>query len=253
MKTALMSTYFNGRMPNYLRWYLEELRTYFDRVVLLTYNTIVPSDNIFCESIGGIVQHVLSENSGFDFGAWNRTIHYLDNCTHGCLVNDSCIPFRPLKPFFEWFDKNRCDYAGFTNNLEFHYHIQSYFVIMRGEKTISFVKDFFKEKGIITNKFKVIQEYEIGLSNALASHGFKIGAMYDCKIGKVNWTMKRAIELINMGYPFVKRRLGIKKYANILKEIAAMSCDNVNIEYILEGLTNESSKPDAGKLSCGIR
>lgn len=242
MKVALMSTFFHGEMLNYLKWYCEELRTYFDKVVLLVFEPLAVSDQNFLQSVGGIDEYLLPENRGFDFGAWYHGLNCVPpDCTHLAFVNDSCVAFRSLKPFFAWFDKNNCDYAGLTNNLEFTYHIQSYFIVVRGQATVKLVKEFFSRKGIIADKQRVIQEYEIGLARHMPDHNIKIGCLYDCKVGKINWTMKKPVELLEAGFPMIKRKLGVYQYAELLKNIAANSCDNVNIDYLLEGLEQETA------------
>lgn len=255
MKVCLMSTYFKERMPNYLRWYCEELLTYFDRVILLIFESLCDEDIEFLDSVNSnannqktaherLVPYVLRENSGFDFGAWYRGLDYLDGCKHIGFVNDSCIPFRSFKKFFEWFDSGRCTYAGFTNNMEFNYHIQTYFVVARGEETIQAIRKFFSDRGIIHDKFQVIKKYEIGLSQYLIDNGFKIAAMYDCKDGKINWTMKKPMELMKQGFPFVKKKLGISHFTSLMKEIASACCENINVEYIIEGVQKDGLWPD---------
>lgn len=241
-------------MLNYLRWYCEELLTYFDRVILLIFDQLTDDDMEFIDSINcnstklgyqRLVPHVLNENSGFDYGAWYRGLSYLDGCTHIGLANDSCVPFRRFKGFFDWFDRGRCTYAGFTNNMEFHYHIQTYFVVARGEETIQTIREFFQQKGIITEKFEVIQQYEIGLSQHLIDRRFHIAAMYDCKDGKINWTMKKPEQLLRQGFPFIKRRLGIAQFLPLVREITSMCCENINVDYIIKGLCNQEEGSDS--------
>lgn len=231
-RTCLFSTYFKGRMPNFVRFYCEELREYFTRLVLIIHEELSVDDRGFIERIGGI-DPVIVENVGFDYGAWHKTIHLLDGAERAGFFNDSCICFRKLTKFFKWFEDSSFGWGGLTDNLEFHHHIQTYAVLMR-QQVIVEVQKFFYRTGLITDKFQVIQQYEIGLSRYLKTVT-KIGCMFDCRAGGVNHTMIKPAELIARGFPMIKRRLPLQDFMPILQNAIAYGVDNINLEYLLEG------------------
>lgn len=257
-KICLMSTFFHGRALNYLRWYCEELLEYYDLVCFLHYDRLCPSDSDWLFSHAGrIMPHRLEENRGYDFGAWYHALHALahrlDDVTHLGMANDSCVPFKKFKPFFDWFDKSGNDYAGFTNNQELHYHIQTNFVVVRGEAPIQTLLKHFRQTGVLPKKWDVIKQYEVGLSRTMRDSGHRIGSFLDCTTSKINWTIRRPAELIRHGFPLVKRRLGVHRFIPLMREISYSSGENVNIDYITEGIAHEFGTEERIALTAGIR
>lgn len=213
MKLCLFSCYdaTSNRIKNYVKFYLEELLKYNDKVICITNNRdIIKEDMEFLDLIG--VSLIKVDNEGFDFGMWYKILltQNKNDITQLTLANDSCVLFRSLKQMYDWSDKCDYDYCGITNSYEKMYHIQSYFIIIKNQ-CVSSVFDYFHTHKIKTNIKDVIDVYEIGLSQYILNKGFKIGSYYDCKkyqIGlKTNIIIYFAKELIDESIPLIKKKV----------------------------------------------
>jgi hypothetical protein len=100
------------------------------------------------------------------------------------FVNDSCYLIQPFeKVFFQMEKKEDVDFWGLTDNYtdlrNIRYHIQSYFIGFRRNIFLDkdfqeFIANITKQKG----KTKIIDIYEIGLSEFLIAKGYKTFAIF---------------------------------------------------------------------------
>jgi hypothetical protein len=86
-------------------------------------------------------------NVGHDFGAWQDVLPFLDQGSHRphelLLVNDSvCGPLRPLEPIVADMHASGPGFFGMTESLAPVPHLQSYFLLARGEAAIDDVVAF---------------------------------------------------------------------------------------------------------------
>ena len=121
------------------------------------------------------------ENVGFDFFMWKRTLEPGDVETYDeiVLMNSSVYgPFCDPSSMFDAMAQEPCDAWGITENLEFDWHVQSYFMVFR--KPILESDAFGAFWGSVLphrSKRQVIRSYELGLSQWLRDNGFTVRAL----------------------------------------------------------------------------
>ncbi|MGP8214411.1 MAG: rhamnan synthesis F family protein [Bacteroidia bacterium] len=211
---CFFSSYYNGNhIPFYVKFYLDELSRHFSEVVLITNEKEISlEDKSFLESNNILFMPV--KNEGFDFGMWYKAFQSYGTTKYDriALVNDSCILFGNLKGFFEWIEKEKPDFCGYTDSYLLGYHLQSYFLVIN-KKAIPFVAEYFKKSGVIQDIKEVIKIYEVGLSKYLTDNGMSIKAMYNIPSkGKYNYALLCGKNLIEMGFPLVKKKIISRLY-----------------------------------------
>jgi hypothetical protein len=214
---CLFSSYFEqSTIPNYIKIYLQELSQHADELWFLT-NEKKLSDIDHAFLAKKSIQSRYYPNQGYDFGQWYQAIQEIDTSKFDQLIlaNDSCILFRPLKSFMDWYSTSGLDYAGINDTKEINYHPQSFFIVV-GRNAIPYVADYFARTKIISGKVEhVIESYEIGLPQYLLTKGLRVGAMISYKhiseeVGidpsVLNPSLRAVKQLIIAGSPLVKRR-----------------------------------------------
>lgn len=163
-------------------------------------------------------------NRGFDFGMWKWALeqHDLNDWDELVLTNSSVFgPLVPLSGMFDKMAESDCDFWGATDNYEFDWHIQSYFVVFRRPILRSDIFRRFWESVLpYRNKFQVIRSYEVGLSQLLVESGFKGEAHITLPSLFPDWPVDAFIRykrrnptcyhptrLLRRGTPFVKAQL----------------------------------------------
>ena len=216
-------------IPYYVRIFAIELSRFFDDVVLLTNNKTLTSIPVLPNNVTIKFQ----ENRGYDFG---RFYNYYKTITLGnyyriACVNDSNVLINNLDNILKWENIVPFDFWGlvdsyekpwFSTSLE-NYHLQSHFLIFH-EKSIDLLDDYFKSVNVDEILYesnqkilrrKVIDKWEIGLSQFMISRGLKIGHHIDSeeitkqfKIrsdSNISHTLYK--ELLEAGYPLIKKKL----------------------------------------------
>ena len=208
--------YTSDSLPVYVKYYLEELRRHFAEVILISNEKpLSEDDGTFLQKNNLKILQV--QNEGYDFGMWYKAMQQYDISQYDRvgLVNDSCILFGKLDNYFQWLEKSKHDFAGFTNSYLHGYHVQSYFLTIN-KNAIPLVADYFKKAGLVKEISKVIQTYELGLSKYLMDNGMLIGAMYNVpNRGEYNYALLHAKNLIKQGFPLVKKRIITRNYSSI--------------------------------------
>jgi Rhamnan synthesis protein F len=168
---------FSPFLPEYVYYYLNEVRNAGLSIIFISSSKISEKDAQRLSEIAVMV--VEKDNKGTDFGAWCSVLRYL-NYGEGYkslyLCNDSV--FGPLVPFttlHEKFLELNEEIIGITDSHQgAGYHIQSYFVGLKAAVLQrSEWKDFWIDMTFHQEKGKVIEFYEIGLSQALIKAGFQ--------------------------------------------------------------------------------
>ena len=125
---------------------------------------------------------IIRENRGFDFSSWKIGLDQLDWAAFDEIVlcNDSVYgPLFPLKTLFERMQGTSCDFWGVTDNTEYSYHLQSYFLVFKANVITSKVfRDFWVGVEPLEQKQQVIMRCELGLTARLMAHGFKPAAAF---------------------------------------------------------------------------
>ena len=123
------------------------------------------------------------ETLSLDFGSWHLAWALveargwkLESFDELLLANDSV--YGPLFDLKEMFAKrDGADLYGVVESKEYVSHLQSFFLLWAlNERTVPFLRRFWREFQYIANKDKLIQRYEIGMSVAARAQGFAVKA-----------------------------------------------------------------------------
>lgn len=220
----------NKKIPYYVQIYVNELSRHFDEVRFLTNNKDNASQTDFFK--GNIVPE-FDKNEGYDFGRIYNFLKKIDlnDYEQIACVNDSNILLGPLDKVVEWGRASKLDFWGVIDSHEKpwfsehedNYHIQSHFIVFN-KNAMKHLPDYFQSidsNSILNEKNKknlrrrVINDWEIGLSQHLIKKGVVIGAYKkSCNFFKkkrsgkpVNVTHKFYSELIRDGYPLLKKKV----------------------------------------------
>ena len=168
----------HGIIPQATLYYLKELKKVVNNIVLIGDHPILATE---VKKIKDIVSHCLFvRHNEYDFGSykrgfmWAKSNGLLDNCTELVFCNDSC--YGPVYPFNEMFDTmatKPIDFWGVCANIDFGYHLQSYFLVFRtnvfnSDAFINFVSSIKHQE----NVHGVIIQYEVTFTRALQDAGF---------------------------------------------------------------------------------
>lgn len=219
----------NGEIDASDLMYIKELKKVADNVIYIADSELKHNEE---EKIRDLVCHIEARKHGeYDFGSYKIGFEYaknngmLEEIDELILCNDSC--YAPVHPFATMFDemKNRkCDFWGITENIEFHRHIQSYFMVFRprvfnSEVFYNFIKNIKAQKDV----FDVIQNYELGLSQILFENKFIAESYIGYpKFGVYPLTLEKGFKnltaapvwLMEKGCPIIKKKAFIQKIAN---------------------------------------
>jgi len=220
----------------------------------------------------------IRENIGYDFGSYKVGIELLSSkkvkARQLLLTNDSVFgPFNDLTSILV--KATEFDIYGLTDSIDRSYHIQSYFIVynQRILNSIHF-SEFWNSVRLLSNnvpsfKDSIIDQYEVGGSQFFLKHGFRIGAAFSFKdiayksftaylreveLAQVqpgfvvtplklgaNLTHEYWRELLDLGYPFLKRELlvcnptksDIRDWQHMLEKVSSY-----NLSYIFQGLAD---------------
>lgn len=223
--------YFSGDyFPVYVQYYLNELEHYFDEVIMITNDRKI---NTKPHLINKNIRIHFEKNEGYDFGLFYKgfqSINPADYYQIAC-INDSNVIFGKLDFLFDWAKTKEADVWGLVDSHEKpwfsehtnNYHIQSHFVVFNS-KAIELLPGFFQsinydklilEKDLKKLRRKVINDWEIGLTQYLLSHNLRCCTFIDSKhmaikkgaLKPVNIFHKHYADLIESGIPVIKKRL----------------------------------------------
>lgn len=230
MRLCLFSSYSEkNTIDNYVKYYVKELSQHFDKIIFITnHRQIDIEDTKFLNENNIVLKFV--ENKGYDFGMYYHVIKDLDikDIQMLGLVNDSCILFKRLDNFFNWFKNQKLDLGGITDSITYQKHIQSYFWVFK-KRVIHVVKDYFVKNGIIENVHELIPTYELGLCKHLLDNDFKIGALYNQKMfNNYDGNMMTEIveKLLEKGIPIIKRKVIYKHFRS--DEVSYLQHKNID-------------------------
>ncbi|HIE59178.1 MAG TPA: hypothetical protein EYH57_00480 [Sulfurovum sp.] len=164
----------HDRVDEYVYYYLNELLTITDKIVLVTVSDILVEDVQRLKSLN--IEVIKRENQGYDFYSYKVGIKSLDLERFDELIicNDSIYgPFVSLAEVFSKMENKECDFWGITASKSIAYHLQSYFFVYRNNilKSAEFL-DFWNNVVILDDKSDIVREYEVGLSLFLFEKGF---------------------------------------------------------------------------------
>jgi lipopolysaccharide biosynthesis protein len=156
-------------------------------------------------------------NLGYDFGSWAVGLHLFPALTRKSqvlLTNDSLVgPFdsEAFVRMLRDFDECPADVWGATSSLQFLPHLQSFFLGFRGGLlSRREFRSFWDSLPVETDKMKIVLRYELGLARLLFSEGYTTKASFPSELTVAdgqNPTIQGWRELIELGFPFLKRTL----------------------------------------------
>jgi rhamnosyltransferase len=208
-----------GRILPYVQRYLSALgRCGFEIHLVSTSSDLRASDRHEVERTG--VKVYCRENVGMDFGSWQWALNHvvsLADVDWLLLANDSVFgPIFDLSPVFRSQFAAKADFWGITDSYEVAWHLQSYFICLRGDVARSDAfRDVFAADFARMTKPSIISEGEVSLSQSLIRAGFRGSAIcpYDrlrksrsdgpCNASHFYWDQLIA----RLGCPFIKREL----------------------------------------------
>jgi len=167
----------DGYVDNYVIKYLKELKAVASKIIFVTVVNIIDSE---LNKIKGLVDRIIvRKNEGYDFMSWQSALRDegYENLTEYdeiVIANDSCYgPFFPFSNMFDVMDMKRCDFWGITENYDYKYHIQSYFMVFRRSLVSSnLFRDFWESVKIEGVKTDIVLNYEVGMTSLFRINGF---------------------------------------------------------------------------------
>ena len=168
----------DGRIADYVVYYLQELRKVVDVIAFVADNTIYLEE---LQKIEKIVAYVSCTHHGaYDFGSykkgfvWLEEQRLLNNTEELVFCNDSCYgPVFPLGDAFKKMENVKCDFWGLLDSCEDAHHILSFFLVFRNSAFASpvfcnFVHSFKQQKSF----WNYVNKYEKGFTSILEEAGF---------------------------------------------------------------------------------
>lgn len=212
---CLFSSYFNKQViPYYIKFYLEELKKHFSKVVFITNQKELTLEDLTYLHKNNFTLKLVS-NEGFDFGMWYKGLQEIRTKEYDriALVNDSCVLFKSLKSTFDWINNSDFDYCGLVSSRRIQFHIQSFFIVIN-KKAIDHVLNYFNQHGIINEYRNVINVYELGLCLYVQQQNLKTGALYSNKEKTEvhNPSFNNLDEFIVAGIPMIKKKIIFRTY-----------------------------------------
>lgn len=154
-------------------------------------------------------------NVGYDFGSWSDVLQRVPSVRtrrRVILVNDSMIgPFSTMGPLLESFESGTADAWGAVMSSQFFPHLQSFLLGFRnGVLDSPVMREFWKGVKAQASRDDYVAKYELGLNRALFSEGFTVDSAFppgSLDYRHVNPTLDNWRELLQRGFPFVKRAI----------------------------------------------
>lgn len=211
----------DGKISDYVIYYLKELKKICDAIVFIADNPIFPQE---IEKIKDLVVYAeFKRHTEYDFGSYKRGYKYLqksgilENTDELILCNDSCFgPVYPFKNVFTEMDKKtNLDFWGLVCNTDVKLHLQSYFLVFKKNVIDSdAIYDFLKRVQHEDDFWDVVYKYEFEFTDFLIKRGFKCGSFLPQEIPEIQFACCRAghhnptvfpITLIkNYNFPLIK-------------------------------------------------
>jgi lipopolysaccharide biosynthesis protein len=167
-------------VADYVIRYLKAIRAAGFPTVVISTSKLSLSDVERLKTVADDV--ILRENSGHDFASWGLGLErYADKVSGQLLIaNDSVYaPVGDLGDAVRRLTSVKADAYGMIESLEIARHLQSWFLVL--EKPVHSHPDF---RAVFTQDFSkmaktdIIRHGEIGLSQTLLSHGFRLHALF---------------------------------------------------------------------------
>lgn len=194
-------------LPGYIRYALAGLvQTGFTVAYLTNRRDLDPSSHAFLDSHH--IELFFTDNHGYDFGMWRRYIQYTakfrrEEWERLVLVNDSIVYYQNrFNMIFAKAEDSGAEMFSLTENDEYAYHLQSFFLYLKPKAISVFFKHILKEpEG--EDFYDTVKRLEVGTSIAMQNAGIKLEALYHTD-KKILFSYPK---LISQKAGFVKRKL----------------------------------------------
>ena len=232
MKTLCIFPHFSteSHIPYYVEVYVHELSRFFDEVLIVTNDREIDNEKVFDPAQIKILK---VKNQGYDFGKFYKGFQHVDISAYSQIacINDSNILFGDLSTIFNWSKTIKADMWGLVDanirpSYATHadcYHLQSHFLVFN-KAAIDLLPTFFSTldleaifdgKDIKAIKRRVINDWEIGLSQFMLSKGLRLNAFIDHqnfteqhqKPVNANIFLTLYPEVIAAGIPLLKKKV----------------------------------------------
>lgn len=204
-------------IDDYVLFYLRELKKISD----IIYIADCEMSQAELNKISSYTIKAIGERHGeYDFGSYKRGYIYakenniLENYDYLILCNDSVYgPFFSLENLFNKIKDYKFGglYKSRDVKIASHYYIGSFFIVLKkeiflSEIFINFLNSVKKEE----DKIGVVKNYEFGLSKLMLDNGIDIAGLFiDNEVS--NRPYFEPLELLNEGFPFIKKHILEKK------------------------------------------
>lgn len=205
-----------GIIDDTLVHYLRCLSAYGD-IVFVMDNTTPNAELNKLNDIPNILYRHAERHGEYDFGSYKRAYQWADN--NGILskydwiylVNDSVYgPLFDIRGILDDLESRGVDLTGmidFTNKLT-PIQVQSWFVgLSRRVATEPFIKKFMNSVQAQTDKQLIVLKYEVGLSQEILRHGYKMATYISGEVGDTcHRIYKQPLQMLKEGLPFIKKQ-----------------------------------------------
>ena len=240
LKSLLIFVHYNREkpylhLPEYVKKYVKILMPFFT-------DTVISSNYKGPEWNG--VPIMRFENLGYDFGFFYQALQNIELGEYEriAFVNDSneVVKLGSFNDIFEWANQEENELWGVTDadlhakgTVRHKYHVQSHFLVFE-KKGIELLSSFFEdidfEKYLVPSterlRSRIIKNCEIGLTQYFFKNGLKARSYFsvnDAKCPKpmllnceLNVHVDKWKELIDSGYPLIKRKIVSGHYSAVL-------------------------------------
>lgn len=256
MKRLLCYAHFdgNGQVKPFVKHALNAMQPYCSKTIFVSNSNFAEDDRVELLSVCSDV--LVNNNTGYDFYMWKLALEKVDLSLYDevVLMNSSIYgPVSDIGAVFADMAELGCDFWGITECFQLQPHIQSYFLVFRRRVIASQAfRNFWDGVLPYVNKSQVILSYEVGLTQWLWESEFKSGVFcsfeelgnYCQATGKRlrrkdNTSVKHALELLNIGNPFLKRDAVRNQKVDMSQALLYLQKHSYSAELINEQMRQE--------------
>ena len=166
---AVFVTWGTVDVPNYTKYYINQLPGWFDEVYVVT-NEDRPVDVHWFKERNIILKRYPNKSRDFEkhyYWMMEMGRHKVTSYSRLAMLNDCLVCYGPLDKLMNWTLTRHEDIVGINSSRFPTNHIQSYFLILR-HSVLGKVWDHFDRTGVVT-PLKEIDEYELKLCKLAAT------------------------------------------------------------------------------------
>lgn len=204
-----------GVIDNTLLHYLRSLSVLGD-IVLVMDCDISSDERKKLNQVDNLLYFKAERHKEYDFGSYKRGFQYARNkkilkkYDWVYFVNDSVYgPLFDIEPILLDLESRGADLIGMADfmNKPTPIQVQSWFVGVSKEVANSeFLSKFFDSVCSQVNKQLIVLKYEVGLSQVILHHGYKMDTWISGEVGEVCHSVyENPIGMLKQGLPFVKK------------------------------------------------